>query len=235
MDTHTFDALVRSLANRGTRRTLASGLLVAPLAAGISATPENSEARRRKRKKKKKGHGTGSTTTTPGPACEPDCAGKGCGASNGCGGTCQAETCGECQTCAGGACVAVANGTECDDGDKCTANTCQDGVCTVYTRVACDQPRNECRISTCNPDTGFCEEGNQHDNYPCDNEAICMEVQGVCDGAGSCVSGPLACSGLDRKCCPDGPYAGQCKLKTNGGCQQNSQCCSGACVFFVCW
>lgn len=236
LDTHTFDALVRSLASRGTRRTIAAGLLVM----GVAALPDRSEAKRRRRRKKKKQkkgkgkEGSSATTTTLAPTCAPTCDGAACGADDGCGGTCLRGTCGDCHSCAQGVCVAVANGTPCDDGDKCTDNTCQGGACTVTNTIFCPQPQNECRLSTCNPATGFCEEHNRQQAWPCTPTDLCLVTNGQCDGQGACLAGPKLC-GPTQNCCPDGPYAGACKLKSGQPCSKGSDCCSDTCVGIACW
>lgn len=247
MDTHAFDALVRRLANRGTRRSLASGLLITPLAAGVAAGLESADAKRRKKKKKKKkGSGGGTTaapaptttrqptaTTTQQPACQPDCAGKNCGANDGCDGTCQSGACPTCQTCDQGACVVAANNTPCDDGSLCTTSACQEGVCSVSIELVCGQPSDPCRIATCNPATGDCEIGNRQQGAACTHTQICHVNDGACDGQGMCVSGPVTCSGL-QSCCPDGDYVGQCKLINGRDCGSDDECCSGNCAQFKC-
>lgn len=244
MDTHTFDALVRSLARRGNRRTLTASALIAGLAAPLDLT-EAKRRKRKKNKKRKKGKGKGgspastttlapASTTTPAPGCTPTCDGAACGAADGCGGACQRGTCGDCQTCDKGTCVAAANDTPCEDGDKCTVNTCQGGVCTVSNRIFCEQPFNECRHSTCNPATGFCEEGNRQQAWPCTPTDICLVTNGQCDGQGACQAGPKLC-GSTQNCCPAGPYAGVCKLRSGQPCTKGSDCCSNACLGIVCF
>lgn len=253
MDTHAFDTLARSLASRGTRRTLAASLLALPVTAALLAAPNPADAKRRKKKRKQKGGSKAAPGPQPSPSCpecpagqtcvngacvagcQPTCDGKACGANDGCGGTCQTGTCPDCQTCDTGACIAVDDGTACDDGNLCTITTCQSGACTVYTSVACNQPRNPCRVSTCNPATGFCEEGNQPERWHCASSAVCTVPSGQCDGAGTCVAAPLEC-GFPRVCCASGASAGQCRQPSGGSCSNHSQCCSGECVAgFQCW
>ncbi|MFT4040240.1 MAG: hypothetical protein QM692_18820 [Thermomicrobiales bacterium] len=251
MDTHAFDTLARTLASRGTRRTLAASLLALPVTATLLAAPDAADAKRRKKKRKKKGSGKTAPTPQPSPTCpecpadqhcvngacvagcQPTCDGKACGANDGCGGTCQTGACPDCQTCESGACVAVANGTACDDGNFCTLTSCQSGACTVVNRMVCNQPRNPCRVSTCNPATGGCEEGNQPERWYCASTNVCSVPSGQCDGAGTCVAAPIECTS-PRICCASGAAAGACKLPNDSFCNSNSECCSGNCFGYHC-
>lgn len=166
--------------------------------------------------------------------CDPQCDGQACGAEDGCGGVCQTGSCPTCETCQQGACVSVANDTPCPSENRCLITTCQGGICTEVNHIVCQQPQNPCRQSTCNPATGFCVESNRQQAWPCTNTAICSTPNGQCDGQGVCHSAPVSC-GSTQECCPDGQYAGICKLRSGQPCSQGSQCCSGTCLGIVCY
>ncbi len=82
--------------------------------------------------------------------CTPSCAGKACGASDGCSGICTQGTCGQGQRCSNGACV-------CDPASCagcCSSNQCLDGMSSGAcgsggaTCQACD-PTTSCQGGTC--------------------------------------------------------------------------------------
>jgi hypothetical protein len=131
MDDHRFDELIRTLAQGGWSRRHASRSLAGGALALLAVVGAHSaEARKRKKKKKKKSQPAPQAPLSPpatqGPAgpsgCTPDCAGKGCGDADGCGGLCTA--CPSGKTCQNQQCV--------DDTctPTCTGNhLCQNGSC----------------------------------------------------------------------------------------------------------
>lgn len=117
--------------------------------------------------------------------CQPD------------GATCQAATCSAaapcptCQTCTGGVCVPIADGTVCDDGNACTQTAaCQAGVCVGSDPVACNNLLRICHTSsnaTCDPTTGCVftalPNGSTCEDGVCCNGTCCS---GCCGADGSC-------------------------------------------------
>lgn len=62
--------------------------------------------------------------------CTPNCAGKACGADDGCGGICQTGSCPTCQSCVAGVCLNA-------DSDNRCATTCCDGECCPVSGHVC--------------------------------------------------------------------------------------------------
>ena len=129
-------------------------------------------------------------------ACQPDCAGKGCGADDGCGGLCDGEClCEQGATCEAGVCSGGLGPISCPDqtADPCRerSGTCEPAVGCVY------QPRPE--GSSCGNDSSggcrpsFCRNGS------CTEEpkdcGQCQECQsGVCTTTFSWPSQTVTCS-----------------------------------------
>ena len=78
------------------------------------------------------------TGGTPNVCCVPDCAGKACGAGDGCGGLCSNGSCPPGQTCGAGnpgtpnvcGCTADCTGKACGESDGCTGQ-CSSGTCPM--------------------------------------------------------------------------------------------------------
>jgi Tol biopolymer transport system component len=85
---------------------------------------------------------------------------------------------------------AVANGTSCSDGNACNgAETCQGGTCTPGTSLNCDD-HNACTSDTCDPVKGC-----QH--TPVTNGTSCSDGN-ACNGAETCQAG--TCTGTPLNC-----------------------------------
>ncbi|MCW5890241.1 MAG: hypothetical protein KIT14_06780 [bacterium] len=131
-----------------------------------------------------------------------------------------------------GACepTPVANGTPCDDDDRCTnQDRCQSGVCTGTPAVFC--AGDQCNTAgVCNPLTGACEDipktgADCNDTNPC-------TVGDKCTATGVCQGTPKVCTAKDQ--CHDAgtcnPSTGACSdpPKTNGtGCSDGNACTLG--------
>ncbi len=97
-----------------------------------------------------------------GVTCTPDCAGKICGASNGCGGICATGSCGSGQSCSAGVCRAI-NG---------------DGICTTGENYPADSSgcsSQSCKAVSC---TNGCVYANSPDGQSCNPSGIC--TTGLC-------------------------------------------------------
>ncbi|MBW2701293.1 MAG: hypothetical protein JRF33_10775, partial [Deltaproteobacteria bacterium] len=84
---------------------------------------------------------------------------------------------------------------DCDDGNPCTTDTCNDGDC-VNANVADGSPcddGNPCTTDTCND--GDCVNANVADGSPCDDEWWCNGDE-TCQ-AGTCQAGSRDCSDTD--------------------------------------
>jgi hypothetical protein len=149
-------------------------------------------------------------------------------------GTCNALT-GQCEA------TPKANGSACDDGDKCTqASTCQGGVCAGTSPVVCTA-LDQCHdAGTCNPGTGICSDPPRMNGSACNDSNACTRTDtcqsGVCTGGNAVV-----CSALDQ-CHNPGvcdTSTGICSdpAKTNGSscndsslCTQTDTCQGGICL-----
>lgn len=172
-----------------------------------------------------------------------------CLTSGGCGGgaavTCQQPTnpckAASCISAQGG-CVTqnVANGTPCDDGDPCTAATCQSGTCTTPNTayciiggacVAAGNTQDGCvcdptvSVTTWSPPPGGCKVGSQcYGNNDVDPISGCSCLGAVdptawspksteCKIAGRCIA-----SGTQLACGTCTPTASQTSLVANAAC-----------------
>ena len=210
--------------------------------------------KKRKKKKKKKPTATvpppGPGTTSPPPDCTPTCAGKFCGAPDGCGGICQSGWCPGEQLCQSGRCVTVCDAglTLCDD--QCI-NTQRDGSHCG----GCDQPCEVEDVSTCGTDgrcwDGVClkwPQGNTCKRMRCVNAS--EYEYSACDGHGTCVTKTYQCFGY---CDPVSDFCTCCSTHTQCGsgrwcdgcvchstkdpgtpCGAPEECTSGFCVAGVC-
>jgi glucose/arabinose dehydrogenase len=131
----------------------------------------------------------------------------------------------------------VADGTGCGDVDVCNgAESCQAGICTAGTPLACDDG-NPCTIDRCDPVTG-CAAAPVTDGTPCADDD-------VCNGAETCHAGvcspqtPLACDD-QNPCTTDGcdPVSGCTAAPVEDGtpcsdglvCDGAESCASGVCT-----
>ncbi len=133
------------------------------------------------------------------------------------------------------------DGTSCSDGDACTrTDTCQAGVCTGASPVACGPPDQCHEAGTCDPSTGACTNPRKPDGTACSDGNACTQSDtceaGVCTGAS-----PVTCTAPDQ-CHQAGtcnPSTGTCDnpAKPNGtscsdgnACTQTDTCQAGACT-----
>jgi hypothetical protein len=139
---------------------------------------------------------------------------------------------GVCNT-ATGACsyASKPNSTPCNDGNACTqTDTCQTGVCTGASPVACAAPDQCKEQGVCNTATGACSYASKPNSTPCNDGNACTQTDtcqtGVCTGAS-----PVACAAPDA-CQEQGicnPGTGTC---TNDPRPDNAPCNDGnACTF----
>ena len=137
-----------------------------------------------------------------------------------------------------GECVgeSLANGTPCDaDNSICTnADSCNSGVCTSGTAIACNDS-NPCTDDACNPKDGCVFTNNK---APCFDGKLCTVADACADGA---------CAGGKQKTCNDGDpcsndgcnaATGNCQYLPASGadcddgnlCTQGDVCQKGNCV-----
>ena len=140
--------------------------------------------------------------TEPVETCEFGCAGGVC-----IGDPCGSVTCGTCERCVGGGCVADAskNGQSCDAG----TGTCDAGVCVPVDNCVASSCDSQCQ--TCNPDDGRCE---------------AVDDGTVCDG-GQCIGGSCVCvADCSGKVCGDDGCGGSCLpgCDTGYSCDALGQC-----------
>jgi hypothetical protein len=144
-----------------------------------------------------------------------------------------------------GPCANQPNGTTCDDGNPCTTtSSCQGGICTGGTPVACTAPV-ACKLAgvcqTSGPGAGTCAYADAPTGTGCDDGRACTSpdtcAAGVCmSGASTCVAGEScsaagvcvpgvcvpACTG--KVCGPDG-CGGTCGTCTAGTCNDTTGQC----------
>src|SRR5438034_893702 len=81
--------------------------------------------------------------------------------------------------------AAVANGTTCNDGNACTqSDTCQSGTCVGSNPISCTAS-DQCHVAgTCDPTTGQCSNPTAADGTTCGGPPT-----GACDAQDTCLSG----------------------------------------------
>jgi YD repeat-containing protein len=97
--------------------------------------------------------------------------------------------------CEGGVCThaAVADGTACNDGDACTqTDTCVAGVCTGTNAVVCTAIDQCHEAGTCDPATGACSNPAKADGTACNDGNACTQTD-------TCVAG--VCTGANAVVC----------------------------------
>lgn len=134
-------------------------------------------------------------------ACQPQCAGKSCGAPNGCDGICSTGSCPSGQICTGGICVC--NASSCSTG-CCRDNLCypgkEDSHCGTGGALCadCQLAEQQCEADqicrTCQPQCATAACG-----APDGCGGVCQT--GSCAGGQACVSGACLCNGAS---CPNG-------------------------------
>ncbi len=149
-------------------------------------------------------------------------------------------------TCTGGQACSLTTGQcfnctlddECDDNNRCTADSCSDGVCYNNNNTQPCDDGNECTDDVCSDgscvgtnNTEPCDDGNEctddvcaggscvgtDNTVPCDDENICTDndacFEGSCGGWGNCAS--------DSACVRN---TGTCALCTAGQIGSDSSC-----------
>lgn len=120
-------------------------------------------------------------------------------------------------TCDDGACeYTPQSGLYCAlNNDLCTFGLCQRGECVAYQRVNCDN-ENPCTIQSCNPNTGNCDSTNKTNGTPCNDDNPCTNNTTCTDGV--CGGGTNVCPlGACPNCDDDNPCT-------------NDMCNGGTCV-----
>jgi hypothetical protein len=154
--------------------------------------------------------------------CISDCAGKACGAADGCGGTCLSGTCPSGQSCISGTCVPNAcvpncGGKACGAADGC-GGTCLSGTCPTNQHCVSGTciPNScvpNCAGKQCGPDgcggdcgscgtntitcTSTCTMSTGFEHSPSTTIASCSKT---CNSVGACVNCVPSCSYTDKKC-----------------------------------
>ena len=148
-------------------------------------------------------------------ACEPACAGKGCGAEDGCGGLCNGEClCEQGATCTAGVCSGGSGPITCleKNSDPCIeeAGRCNPAVGCVYDPLpdglTCGNDVSGCRPSFCR--SGSCVE----EPIECGECQTC--VSGTCTTTFSWPSRVVSCEGGNGKVC----IGGQCGTPCSESC-----------------
>jgi MYXO-CTERM domain-containing protein len=106
----------------------------------------------------------------------------------------------------------AADGTPCPDADACNGEeTCQSGVCQAGAPLDCDDS-DPCTQDTCNAASGCV-----HTDSSCDDGNPC--TTDFCDQENGCVN-------QDK---PDGWECGDCKICSSGACADDPDCENGGC------
>jgi hypothetical protein len=106
-----------------------------------------------------------------------------------------------------------ASGAECDDGNACTADTC-DGCTCVHAPVSCDDG-NPCTVDSCDPATR-CQHTSLPDGTACSDGNACNGSE-TCQG-GNCTAGaPLVCTAPNGCSVAGCDAASGCTLTPVGG------------------
>jgi hypothetical protein len=124
-----------------------------------------------------------------------------------------------------------------DTSDKCTAFSCQDGSCTGTAIVTCTNP-DACTVSTCNPQTGACDNTarNCDDSNPCTDDSCvlpggCVHTprSGSCDTGNPCTTGTCLTIPQAQPICVPSPVTNGTSCGTTTPCFTFA-CQSGACI-----
>jgi hypothetical protein len=106
--------------------------------------------------------------------------------------------------------VNKSDGSSCDDGNPCTLDDkCYYGVCNPGTPKKCVS-KHQCKTSTCNKQTGNCDEGYKPDGSRCNDGKKCTYndkcTYGICKGTYKKCYTTKQCT---KSYC--NPVTGQCK------------------------
>lgn len=251
MDAERFDMLARSVPAAGSRRRALAAVLGGLLAL-LGATETAAKPKKKKKNKKKRSSPAPPPISPPPPSgCSGTCAGKACGADDGCGKPCQTGSCPAGQACQSGQCVS----TGCPTGTKDCGSTlgcrecCNDVDCCPPDRPTCNDSTVNGVYKTCTA-SGVCQ---CRADYPAEctfgsNPAPCHTC---CTGA-DCVNDQGRTTCWQGNCvCPDekpdhcrvfesNPLRYECTNvrtdDTNCGfcgqvCTQGYKCLNGQCVW----
>lgn len=133
-----------------------------------------------------------------------------------------------------------ANGTPCNEGDKCAVSSyCAAGECKITTKI-CPAPNGCHEEGFCHPSTGECFNPLKGDGIACEDGVSCTEKD-HCE-AGVCIGSPILCPAIDV-CYEPGvceEATGQCPTpvpRDNGSlcndgnpCTEGDACGNGSCV-----
>jgi concanavalin A-like lectin/glucanase superfamily protein/cohesin domain-containing protein/slime mold repeat-containing protein len=117
---------------------------------------------------------------------------------------------GTCSNAPIGGCTPCTTAADCDDGNLCTTDACNAGVC-ANPAVSCDDG-NVCNgVEVCNAGSGACDPGPPATSgTPCSDGNACTTAD-ACDGAGSCVGGSTTSCDDGSACTTD-----TCSAEANG-------------------
>ncbi len=124
-------------------------------------------------------------------------------------------------------CESCENNNECQDGDACTSDVCDDGVC-VNAPISCDDG-SACTTDSCNPSSGCvntpitCNDGDSCTTDSCNPATGCVFTPVTCDDGNECtqdfcVSGFCEHQQLEGSCDDENP------------CTTDDYCENGFCV-----
>lgn len=132
-----------------------------------------------------------------------------------------------------------------EDGDPCTYDKCESGVCVHPPRTCNDD--DKCTDDSCNSSTGLCEfqPKNCDDGEPCTNDS-CDSTTGLCRNIPNCRNPDRTCCPVgttfyccnveETVCCSDPAFPYHCcltgKICCGAGCcdpAENQECCNGVC------
>jgi hypothetical protein len=189
-----FDAVVRNLVARPSRRSLLR-IVLGGMFGGVTLAA--TEAKKRHKKKKRKRHG-----------CTANCDGRRCG-GDGCGGSC--GTCAGDKVCKSGTC-------DCPDGTEKCGGACLPLCHSEF--VGAQVVRHPATCQCClRPNYLSCGGGERQEccgepesipccGQPCDPIAAnqdCVEIQGACHYDVECAAGRRCLGDIDPRTCEDIP------------------------------
>jgi len=100
--------------------------------------------------------------------------------------------------CNAGVCEFPNNTAPCNDGDLCTTgDVCSGGTCTG-TPVNCSGLNDACNVGVCNPGTGMCQAVPANEGATCTDGNLCTSNDRCTSGV--CVGTPVDCSALNNAC-----------------------------------
>lgn len=111
---------------------------------------------------------------------------------------------------------------DCDDGDACTADSCDPNTGCINERISCDD-HNACTIDRCDSAAGCL-----HTATPCDDHNACTADS--CDAVFGCVSSDVSAScGDGNACTADSCDTALGCVNATIGCDDGNECTTDAC------